>query len=407
MHAPPRRLAFLLAALSALGPFSIDTYLPAFPAMAQALHATDIEIQQSLTAYLLPFAFMMLWHGAISDALGRRRIILFGLGLFAAASLVCASATRVEMLWFGRALQGCSSGIGIVVGRAMVRDLLDGPEAQRLMSKIAVLFAIAPAIAPVIGGWLLHFFDWQASFIFLALLAGSLLTACALWLPETLAADKRQSLHPAPLARAYGRVFRHRRFLLLALSNACNFNAFFIYVLASPVFLIRHLGLSAQSFAWMFVPQVTGMMIGSYLSGRLAGRLSPQQTVRLAYLLMGGGATLNLGLNLTLPPGLPWSIVPLPLFACGMALAMPSVQLLALDLFPTRRGLASSGLGVVHTGIAVLSSALLVPLLWASTLELAGGMAVMMLLGGAAFVLSQRTREQPAATGPDLKKPRG
>lgn len=390
MNPPPRRLAFLLAALAALGPFSIDTYLPAFPAMAQSLHASDIEIQQSLTAYLLPFAFMMLWHGAISDALGRRHIILFGLGLFASASLVCASATRIEMLWLGRALQGCSSGIGIVVGRAMVRDLLDGPDAQRLMAKIAVLFAIAPAIAPVIGGWLLHFFDWPATFIFLALLAALLLAACALWLPETLPVEQRQSLHPAPLAGAYARLFRHRRFLLLALANACNFNALFIYILASPVFLIRHLGLSAQSFGWMFVPQVAGMMLGSSLSGRLAGRLSSPQTVRLAYLLMSAAALLNLGLNLTLPPGLPWSILPLPLFACGMALAMPNLQLLALDLFPTRRGLASSGLGVVHTSIAVLSSALLVPLLWASTLELSSGMALMMMTGGTAFVLSQR-----------------
>lgn len=397
MNTTPRRLAFLLAALSALGPFSIDTYLPAFPAIAQALGTSDVHVQQTLTAYLLPFAFMMLWHGAISDALGRRRMILAGLILFALASLICAAATRIEMLWLGRALQGMSSGIGIVVGRAMVRDLEEGPAAQRLMAQVAVLFAIAPAIAPIIGGWILRFFDWHGVFVFLALLALLLLIACALWLPETLLPSRRQPLVAAPLARAYGRMFSHPRFLALSLANALNFNAFFVYVLSAPVFLMRHLGLSAQSFAVLFVPQVSGMMLGSILSGRLAGRRSPGRTVALAYGLMASAALLNLTLNLIRPPTLPWSIVPLPLFSCGMALAMPSLQLLALDIFPTRRGLASSGLGVIQTSVGAFSSALVVPLLWASTLGLAGGMAGFLLLGAAAYGLARRAARTPSS----------
>jgi len=278
----------------------------------------------------------------------------------------------------------------------MVRDLLDGPAAQRLMAKVALLFAIAPAIAPVIGGWILRFFDWHGVFVFLALLAGLLLLACALWLPETLPPARRQPLVAAPLARAYGRMFSHPRFLFLSLATALNFNAFFVYVLAAPVFLMQLLHLSAQSFAVLFVPQVTGMMAGSILSGRLAGRLSPGRTIALAYLLMTTAALLNLLLNLWLPPGLPWSIAPLPLFACGMALAMPSLQLLALDLFPARRGLASSGLGVIQTSVGALSSALLIPLLWSSTLRLAAGMATFLLLGATAFWLARRQRVEQA-----------
>jgi DHA1 family bicyclomycin/chloramphenicol resistance-like MFS transporter len=202
---PSRRFAILLAALSAIGPFSIDTYLPAFPAMAQSLGASDVEIQQTLTAYMIPFAFMMLWHGALSDALGRRRIILVGLALFCASSLVCAFATSVHMLWLGRALQGMCAGIGMVVGRAMVRDVLDGAAAQKLMAHIAILFAIAPAIAPIVGGGILAWFNWHGIFMFLVLFSGLMLLACWLWLPETLAPEKRQSLHPVHLARAYGR----------------------------------------------------------------------------------------------------------------------------------------------------------------------------------------------------------
>jgi DHA1 family bicyclomycin/chloramphenicol resistance-like MFS transporter len=185
-------------------------------------------------------------------------------------------------------------------------------------------------------------------------------------------------------------VFAHHEFRRLSLANALNFNAGFLYVLAAPVFLIRHLGFSPQSFAWMFVPVVGGMMLGSYLSGRLAGRLSSARTVAAGYGLMAIAAALNLGINLALPPSLPWMLLPLPVFTCGMALSMPSIQVLALDLFPERRGLASSCLGVIHTGMNALAAAVIVPLIWDTTLHLALGMAGFLLLGGVAFALSRR-----------------
>lgn len=178
MKISQQHFAFLLAALSAIGPFAIDTYLPAFPEMAQQLDTSALHIQQTLTFYLVPFGFMMLWHGTLSDALGRRRIILAGLLLFALGSLVCAFANYIEVLWLGRALQGISSGVGMVVGRAMVRDVLQGAHAQRLMAKVAILFAIAPAVSPIVGGYLLRFYDWRGIFIFLALFAGTLFAAC-------------------------------------------------------------------------------------------------------------------------------------------------------------------------------------------------------------------------------------
>ena len=390
MSRPPRRLVFLLAALTATGPFAIDTYLPAFPAIAADLGTSDVQIQQTLPAYLFPFAFMMLWHGALSDALGRRRVILVGLGLFSLASMLCATASSIEMLLLGRALQGLVGGVGMVVSRAMVRDLLDGADAQRMMASMAILFGIAPAIAPIIGGWILHFFAWQGIFWFLAGFSGLMLLACFAWLPETLAPAKRQSLHPVNLWHAYVGVFTHHRFRRLALANGFNFIAVFIYVLSAPVFLIRHLGLSPQSFAIMFIPVVAGMMIGAALSGRLAGKLSPNRTIVWSYAVMALAAGVNLLLNLILPPGLPWSLLPLPLYTLGMALAMPNLQLLAIDLFPERRGLASSCLGVIQTGINALAAAVIIPILWDAPLHLAAGMALFLSLGALAFRLSLR-----------------
>ena len=198
-----RSIAFLLAALSALGPFSIDTYLPSFHEIAEKLGATQLQVQQTLAAYLVAFAVMTLWHGAISVRFGRRRVILVALARFCPASAGCAVASSIEQLWFWRAMQGVTAGAGMVVSRAIVRDLYDGADAQRLMAQITMMFALAPAIAPVIGGWLQTFFGWRSVFAFLVLSTAALWVACWKLLPETLPPEKRQSPKPAHLVRSY------------------------------------------------------------------------------------------------------------------------------------------------------------------------------------------------------------
>lgn len=390
MRSAPRGLAPLLAGLAVIGPFSIDTYLPAFPAIGQALGASPVEVQQTLTAYLVPFAFMMLWHGALADALGRRRVLLWAYALYALASVFCVFATSIEMLWFGRALQGLSAGAGMVVGRAIVRDVLDGAAAQRLMAHIGMMFAIGPAVAPVLGGWIHAFFDWHAIFMFLALYGGVLWFALYRYLPETLPPGSRQSLRVRPLAAAYREVFTHRGFLMLAAALAFTFNGFFIYVLSAPAFLIGQLGVSPQGFLWLFGPAMIGMIVGNFLSSRLAGHLSSGRTIALGYLIMMIAAGANIVLNLLAAPGLPWSVLPIACYVIGMSLAMTSLSLRVLDYFPQRRGLVSSCQGVAQTGVNALTASLLAPLAWGSTLTLAVAMAVFMLLGLAAFAARLR-----------------
>jgi DHA1 family bicyclomycin/chloramphenicol resistance-like MFS transporter len=164
-----RGLAVMLAALAAVGPFSIDAYLPSMPEISRTFHASPMLVQQTLTAYMAPFALMALWHGAFSDTLGRRRVTLVALALFFLASVGCALAWSIESLLFFRTMQGMTAGAGMIVGRAIVRDVLDGAEAQRLMSQITLVFAVAPAVAPVMGGWLHVWFGWRAVFAFLVL----------------------------------------------------------------------------------------------------------------------------------------------------------------------------------------------------------------------------------------------
>lgn len=382
-------LPFILACLAMIGPFSIDTYLPAFPAMASSLGASMLEVQQTLTAYLLPFALAMLWQGALSDTLGRRRVILWGLAIYVAASAFCVAATNIEMLWVGRALQGLSAGVGMVVGRAMIRDLYDGAAAQKLMAKVGIIFAIAPALAPIIGGWIHAFFDWHAIFVFLALFGTILWILVWRWMPETLDEAKRQPFSLGNLWVGYRSVFGNLAFMRLSVSLAFVFNGMFIYVLSAPVFLMNHLHLSAQDFAWLFVPMVAGLMCGSVISGRLAGKRTPQQCIRLGFVFMAAASALNIAINLDGTPGLPWAVIVLPLFTCGLGVVMPGLQLIALDLFPDRRGMASSCQGTVHTGINALVAGVIVPVFWGSTLTLAAGMAVFLLLAVSVYVSGQ------------------
>ncbi|MCK6391667.1 MAG: multidrug effflux MFS transporter [Azonexus sp.] len=390
-----RGIALLLASLSALGPFSIDTYLPSFPDIAEKLHATPIQVQQTLSAYLFAFAAMTLWHGAIADCFGRRRVILWALLLFGLASAGCLFAQTIQQLWFWRALQGMTAGAGIVISRAIVRDLFDGPAAQRLMSQITMMFALAPAIAPVIGGWLQQAFGWRSIFAFLVVSTAGLWFACFKQLPETLVPEKRQSLKPAYLGRTYWQVLSSPRFLLACAALSLNFSGFFIYVLSAPVFLMHHLGLPETAFLWLFGPAMSGLLCGSWVSGRLAGRRSAGFAVALGYGVMSTAALLNLTISLSLPPGLPWSVLPLFVYTIGMSIAMPSLTLFALDPFPAQRGLAASCQTFFQSGFNGLSAAVIAPLLWDSTRTLAGGMVLLMSAGLLAALAHRKLRLLP------------
>ncbi|THF61982.1 multidrug effflux MFS transporter [Pseudothauera rhizosphaerae] len=394
MPATSPRLAVLLAALAAIGPFSIDAYLPAFPAMGAALGAAPLAVQQTLTAYMATFAFMSLWHGALSDRFGRRDVIIVSLVLFAAASLACAFAPSIEWLWAGRALQGVSAGAGMVVGRAVIRDVYDGAHAQRLMSRVMLIFAVAPAVAPLVGGALLALAGWRAIFFFLALFGAALGWMTWRYLPETLSAEARQPLHPLGLARGYWAVFSSLAFMLLVVAVAFNFNGFFIYVLSAPVFIMEHLGLGELDFAWLFASAVLGMMGGSWLSGRVAGHWSSRRTIAVGFAIMLAAGLGNVVYAALLPPAVPASVLPVGVYTFGMSLAMPSLTLLALDIFPQRRGMAASCQSFVQVGVNALSAGMVVPLLWASPLTLGLGMSLFVALGLAAYLA---WRGEPAA----------
>lgn len=389
-----RTLTLLLAGLATLGPFSIDTYMPSFPAIGACLHITPLQLQQTLSIYLISFAVMMLFHGPFSDSFGRRPIILVSLLVFVLASIGCVFSFDINHLLFFRSIQGMSAGAGMVVGRAMIRDLFAGHEAQKLMSQVTMIFGISPAIAPVIGGWLHIWFGWHSVFVFLALFGLILFAFCFRYLPETLPEIGRQPFAAKPLLKNYQMVLGNRQFLLLAGTVSFNFAGFFLYIASAPVFVIQHLKLAESQFAWLFIPAVSGMIIGAFLSGRLAGRISAKETIKYAFMLLITAAALNLVYNLLFSPSLPWAVLPVMLYGMGMSLAMPTISLLALDLYPLNRGLVSSMQGFAQTmlnaGVAGLAS----PFLSFSMIALAAGMGAFLLLGLFAWVNYLKVKEQ-------------
>ena len=383
-------LAATLAGLVMLGPLSVDAYLPSFPAIQRAFAVTQIQVQQTLTAYLVAFAVMTLFLGSLSDSFGRRPVILACLVIYVLGSIGCTFAQSFPQLLVFRGAQGLSAGVGWVVGRAIVRESFPGHDAQRLLSLITMIFGLAPALAPVIGGALQGAFGWRAIFAFLTLFGALQLAVCWLALPETHPREKRQPFAPGPLFRIYLALASSPRLRLLCLAVAFNFAGFFLYVAAAPAVIYGLLGLTEHHFPVLFVPGVAGIMLGAFLSHRMAGRASRERTVRVGYLVMFGAAAFNVGYHALYPAALPWTVLPYAAYGVGMSLAAPSVQLLVLDLFPENSGTASSMQGFTHALFTAFTAALIAPLLAGSGLTLALGALGLLTLGCLCWISFRR-----------------
>ncbi len=366
---PFRRLALLLGGLAMFGPFSIDTIFPAFPAIGAQLDADKVAIQQTISAYLVAYALMSLVHGPLSDAIGRKRVILGGLVVFTFASIGCALSRDLPTLLAFRALQGLSSGVGLIVGRAVIRDVLHGEAAQRLMSQVSMIFGIAPAIAPIIGGWILGWSAWPVIFWFLAAFSVVLLVVTWLGLPETHLKEARLSLRAGPLLRDYVSIFANPRFQRLAAASAFNFAALWLFISSAPAFVVDHLKLGEGQFGWFFVPMIGGMVTGSFVSGRTAGKVSGEKLVRIGFIASAIAMLLNFAYTLLVDtPTVPWAVIPISLNAFGIALVFPIVTLAILDMYPRQRGSASSLQAFTSLVLNALIAGVLSPLISAHVL---------------------------------------
>ncbi len=398
----PRRsvLAGLLAALAMFGPFCIDAIFPAFPSIAAQFRASPLAMQQTISVYLGAYAAMSLLLGALSDAWGRRAVILGGVAIFLAASIGCALAQSMPVLLTFRALQGACAGVGLIVGRAIVRDCFEGASAQRLMSNISMIFGVAPAVAPVVGAWIVGWGGWHLLFWIIAGFAAVLLGLCVLILPETHPQARRVALSPGSLASSYRQIVVHPQFLPLAATVTCNFAGLFLYIACAPAFVLGVLRLAPDQFYWLFVPAISGLVLGAMLSGRCAGRINARILLGAGYVIMLIAAVLGVFVAwCVVPARVPWAVLPLALGGVGINLVSPTLNLLVLDLFPRHRGAASSVQGFITLAFNALLAGALAPWLADKAMHLALASAVLFLAGFASWRWYRTIAKRASAAG--------
>jgi MFS transporter, DHA1 family, multidrug resistance protein len=366
------RLVLVLAALTMVGPFTIDAIFPAFEVMTRDLQVDEVTMQQTLSVYLLAFAVASLFHGSMSDALGRRRVIVTGCLLYAVASALCALAPSMPLLLGARAAQGLVAGAGMIVGRTVVRDLFDGARAQRFMSHISMIFAVAPALAPIVGGWILGWGSWRTIFWVLSAYGVVLVTITLTSLPETHPAGVRVPFRPRPLIASFVSAAGDAGVLRLSAAIALNFGALFLYVASAPAIVVDHLGLGERDFGVLFVPLVVTMMLGSFLTGRLAGRVRQGAFVLAGMVVaLAGGVFAVVYQAVVDVPGLVWTVLPVATASFGVSLVFPILTIALLDSRPRERGAVSSFQSFLSTCVNALVAGAVSPLVSGSLTTLA------------------------------------
>jgi len=372
-------LTVIAALLSMVGPFTIDAYLPSFPDIEATFGISRALLSQSLGVYLAAFAVSTLFWGPLADRIGRRLVILSSLLLYVLASIGCALADDAHTFLLLRVFQGLAASGGFIAGRAMIRDAHDTEAAHRAMSQVMLLFALAPAVAPVLGGWLHDQFGWRSVFWFLSGF-GVLLMLLVTFVGETLASEHRQSFHPAAIIRVYARTLVHWRFLRLIFTLAFTFAGLFLYIAGAPTVIYDFLGLGSDDFGLQFIPMVGGMMLGSYLSSQLAHRWPITRTITAGFGVMALAVLFNLIQVGLLDAGILSVIGPLVLYALGLAMSMPAITILALDCFPHHRGTAASMQGFLQMLINAGVASVAVPLLHTQWLHFVLGQSLFLLL---------------------------
>jgi MFS transporter, DHA1 family, multidrug resistance protein len=352
------QLVLVLGALIALGPLTIDMYLPALPQVARELHASDSGVQFTLTGMLGGLAFGQLVIGPLSDALGRRRPLLAGVAVHTVASLLCALAPDVVSLSAVRVLQGFAGAAISVNAMATVRDLFVGIAAARLLSRLMLVIGAAPVLAPSLGGLILQYTSWRGIFVVLAVFGLVMAAVAAFGLRETLPPHRRRSARPLATLRTFRSLLRDPTFVALVFVAGLMMSALFSYVSGSSFVLQGVYGLDEQTFGLVFGCNAVGIVLGTQLNPLLLRRFRPSQVLTFAVLAAGSAAALMVLTTATGFGGLYGLLVPLALVVACCGLALPNTPALALSRHGEAAGTAAAMLGAVQFGVGAVTAPL-------------------------------------------------
>jgi DHA1 family bicyclomycin/chloramphenicol resistance-like MFS transporter len=352
--APPRGLILVLPALVAFQAISTDLYLPALPAIGADLGAGIEQVQLTLSLFLVGFGTAQLAWGPLSDRIGRRPPLLAGTLLYVLASLACMLAPSIEALVLGRIVQAVAACSGVVLGRAVVRDLYEPADAARVLAYLGTAMALAPILGPILGGWLTLTFGWRSTFAALALFGG--LAFVGVWraVPETNLGKDPHATRPARLAANYAALLRDRRYLARVALAALGYAGIFTFISGSPHLLIDAVGLRPDQYGLCFAAGVAGWMAGTFAAGRLNRRLGLAGLLRHGTRISAVAALAGLAWALASPPSWPALVAPMFLFMLGAGFTLPTAMALAIGPHPDKAGLASALLGFLQLAFASL-----------------------------------------------------
>lgn len=335
-------LTALVTILTMIGPFTVDTYLPAFESMELDFNVPRSFLTQTLGAYFIALGASTLVWGALADTFGRKPVILLSIGSYVFASLACALATSYDQFLLFRIIQGLSIGGSLIAGRAMVRDVLDTKDAQKVMAKAMMLFSISPVLAPILGGFLHDLFGWRSIFWFLVIY-GSLVFLYALIMGrESLDSKNKSSIRIKQVSSVYLRTLKNPHYIRLVLIFTASFSSFFMFIAGAPTIIFDMLELDATSFYLIFVPVVAGITLGSMTSNRLLNHFNATQIMHFSICAMFTLAFVNFGLNFIFEPSSLRIIAPLPFYSFSLSIMMPVISVEILNCFPNNRGSASA-----------------------------------------------------------------
>ena len=388
--ARPRVSLALLTLLVALAPLSIDMFLPSLPQITNDLQTSTVYTGLTVTIFILAFGLSQLVFGPVSDRFGRRTPLLVGLWGYLLSSLICWVAPSIDVLIVARFFQGVLAGSGVVIGRAIVRDLYGLRESARIYAYLMMTVALAPILAPIVGGYVQVLSGWRLTFLILAVLG--LLTAgsAQLTLQETLAAARRQPISPERILRHYARLLQDRRFVGYTLVVALLFCGQFAFISSSSFVLIDVLGVSPDVYGWCFGIAAFGLMSGSFLTSRLTPRLGLQKTIACGLLLATSAGWTMAFLSLSHVMSVAAVIAPMYFFAAGAGLVMPNASAGAMSGFPQIAGFASSLLGASQMGLSALYAIGVTAAFDQSTRPMALAIALAATLSALSFLLLVR-----------------
>lgn len=380
-------LILILGLLSAIGPLSIDMYLPAFPSIAKGLNTTVASVMLSLSSFFIGISFGQLLYGPLLERYGRKTPLYFGLSLYAISSLACATAMSVETLIIFRFFQALGGCVGMVASRAMVRDLFDVKENAKVFSTLMLVIAVSPIIAPSLGGFITTYIGWRYIFIMLIIVIASIIAGIYFLLPDSKGPDSSFSLKPTAILSSFASIIKHPQFALYTFSGSIASAGLYAFISGSPYVFLEVFKVTEQHYGWVFAFVASGLIGSSQLNSLFLKRFKSEQIIRAALYFQSFVAFVLAAISMLGFSELYSTILLIFLYLCCQGFIFPNASALSMASFGHNAGNASALMGFIQMSLGALMSAMVSVLHNESTMPMTGVMAFCSILASFIFTI--------------------